>query len=141
MKHHTLSSATQALLDYVWGRRRVSAGEAVPLYSLATHRLASPTNGTGNQRLSTLAHHYVELLGAIDWTHFPHRDAAHLWPGPAPQSPVPYLIALLMRLDQKQHTMGQLSAFLHGGRHGGYPDGGTQSTQRQILFHCWRSPL
>lgn len=107
MQHNTLFSTTQALFDYIWRKRRVRPDTPPLVLSLATHHLGS------SQQLSTLANHYVELLGAIDWTHFPHRDAAHLWPGPEPQSPVPYLIALLMRLDQKQHTMGQLSAFLH----------------------------
>lgn len=113
MQHHTLFSATRTLLAHFWRRRRVRTGEPMPFFSLATHRLDSPIDGGDKQRLSTLANHYVDLLGVIDWTHFPQREAAHLWPGPEPQSPVPYLIALLMRLDQKQHSVGQLSAFLH----------------------------
>lgn len=63
-------------------------------------------------RFSPLALRYLDLLGPISWDDFPARDTHRAWPGPAPHSPVPYLVALLMRLDQKHQSMGQLVAFL-----------------------------
>ena len=45
-------------------------------------------------RSSSLAARYLDLLGPISWDDFPTRDAHRAWPGPAPHSPVPYLIAL-----------------------------------------------
>jgi hypothetical protein len=57
---------------------------------------------------SPLAMKYLNLLGKLDWERFPHRSPARAFPGPEPQSPLPYVIALLMRIDQRQQSMGAL---------------------------------
>lgn len=62
---------------------------------------------------SSLARRYLDLLGPIDWDSFPCRDVHRAWPGSPPRSPAPWLIALLMRLDQGHRSMGQLVDFLH----------------------------
>jgi hypothetical protein len=63
-------------------------------------------------RHSVLACKYLSLLGAIDWASFPDRADQRVWPGPQPSSPVPYLIALLIKLDQGHRSLAQLTQFL-----------------------------
>lgn len=62
---------------------------------------------------SPLAQRYLALFGEINWDAFPEREQDRAWSGPDPQSPVPWIIALLMRLDQGHRSMGQLVDFLH----------------------------
>lgn len=76
-----------------------------PLVVLATQPLAALPPFV---RQSPLAVKYIHLLGAIDWPHFPQRKSGRAWPGPEPQSPVPYIIALLIRIDQRHQSMGAL---------------------------------
>lgn len=57
---------------------------------------------------SPLAMKYLNLLGKLDWNSFPQRSPAHAWPGAQPQSPLPYIVALLIRIDQRQDSMGAL---------------------------------
>jgi hypothetical protein len=64
-------------------------------------------------RESALARRYLQLLSPIAWDAFPQRLSDRAWPGPTPDSPVPYVIALLIKLDQKYRSMGQLVALLH----------------------------
>ena len=63
-------------------------------------------------RNSVLACKYLSLLGAIDWASFPDRAGQRVWSGPQPSSPVPYLIALLIKLDQGHRSLAQLTEFL-----------------------------
>lgn len=63
-------------------------------------------------RHSSLAHKYLSLLRPIRWDAFPHRSISRAWPGPQPASPVPYLIALLIKLDQGHRSLQQLTHFL-----------------------------
>lgn len=57
---------------------------------------------------SPAAMKYIALLGPIDWAAFPKRTQARCWPGPEPQSPLPYIIAFLMRIDQRRQSLGDL---------------------------------
>jgi hypothetical protein len=63
-------------------------------------------------RHSSVARNYLALLAPIDWPSFPDRATSRAWPGPAPTSPVPYLIALLIKLDQGHRSLAQLTEFL-----------------------------
>lgn len=63
-------------------------------------------------RQSPLAQKYLTLLRPIEWSLFPERTTGRVWPGPQPFSPVPYLIALLIKLDQRHRSLAQLSEFL-----------------------------
>lgn len=63
-------------------------------------------------RTSPLACKYLSLLRPIRWSAFPDRSPHRVWPGPRPFSPVPYLIALLIKLDQRHRSLQQLTQFL-----------------------------
>lgn len=63
-------------------------------------------------RNSAMADKYLSLLRPIRWDAFPERPAPRAWPGPQPSSPVPYLIALLIKLDQRHRSLQQLTHFL-----------------------------
>ncbi len=63
-------------------------------------------------RQSLLAQKYLTLLRPIEWSLFPNRTTGRVWPGPQPFSPAPYLIALLIKLDQRHRSLAQLSEFL-----------------------------
>lgn len=51
-------------------------------------------------RESSTAMHYLHLLGALDWAHFPERPTDRAWPGPVPQPRAPIVAAFLVKLDQ-----------------------------------------
>ncbi len=59
-------------------------------------------------RSSPLAVRCITLLGPLDWAAFPTRPQVRCWPGPEPQSPLPYVIALLIRVDQRRSSLGDL---------------------------------
>jgi hypothetical protein len=63
-------------------------------------------------RSSPIARKYLSLLRPIDWNSFPDRQPNRIWSGPRPASPVPYLIALLIKLDQRHRSLQQLPEFL-----------------------------
>lgn len=63
-------------------------------------------------RHSPVARKYLSLLRPIDWASFPDRAPNRIWSGPCPASPVPYLIALLIKLDQRHRSLQQLTEFL-----------------------------
>lgn len=63
-------------------------------------------------RNSSMANKYLSLLSPIRWDAFPDRPLSHAWPGPQPSLPVPYLIALLIKLDQGHRSLQQLTHFL-----------------------------
>lgn len=76
-----------------------------PLVWLAGHRSSELPAFISD---SPLAVKYLTLLGAVDWNCFPQRAQTRVWPGPEPQSPLPFVIALLIRIDQRQQSMGAL---------------------------------
>lgn len=55
---------------------------------------------------------YLELLGALDWDHFPERDRQRPWPGSAPAPRAPYVAAYLVKLDQEKRYMSGLRRYL-----------------------------
>lgn len=59
-----------------------------------------------------VAMNYLELLRPLDWENLPWRDNRRPYPGPVPLSPLPYIAAFLVKLDQQQRTMGQLRQYL-----------------------------
>lgn len=61
---------------------------------------------------SAAAMHYLRLLSALDWAHFPERTTDHTWPGPVPQPHAPVVAAWLVKLDKGLKSMAQLRAEL-----------------------------
>jgi hypothetical protein len=63
-------------------------------------------------RRCPIAMKYLALLRALDWANLPWRDTTSPHPGPVPASPIPYIAAFLIKLDQQHRTMGQLRQYL-----------------------------
>lgn len=55
---------------------------------------------------------YLDLLGPLDWEHFPERDPHRPWPGTKPAPRAPYVAAYLVKLDQEKRTMSGLRRYL-----------------------------
>ncbi len=55
---------------------------------------------------------YLDLLGPLDWDHFPERDAHRAWPGPEPHSRAAYVGAFLVKVNQKLDYMSDLRDYL-----------------------------
>jgi len=94
--------------SYLAGLPRWPADAAPLLPPLALLAADSTADLPAFLSQSPLAVKYLKLFRALDWRAFPQRTPSHTWPGPQPQSPLPYLIALLIRLDQHHQTMGEL---------------------------------
>jgi hypothetical protein len=80
-----------------------------PLNELA----ALPRNQLPNfVQASTIACHYLDWLGALDWAHFPERSRSHdnglHWRGPTPEQAAPYVAALLVKVDRHLPHMEDL---------------------------------
>jgi hypothetical protein len=61
---------------------------------------------------STLACHYLDLLGSLDWANFPERSAHRAWPGPTPALRAPFVAAFLVKLEEQKRYMSDLRKFL-----------------------------
>ena len=59
-----------------------------------------------------VARKYLDLLGPLDWDHFPERDPNRPWPGPQPAPRAPYVAAFLVKLDQGKRYMTHLRDYL-----------------------------
>ena len=55
---------------------------------------------------------YLDLLGPLDWAHFPERPANQPWPGPTPAPRAPYVAAYLVKLNEGLRSMGKLRTYL-----------------------------
>jgi len=55
---------------------------------------------------------YLELLGPLDWEHFPERDPHRAWPGPKPHPRAAYVGAFLVKINQKLRYMSDLREYL-----------------------------
>ena len=61
---------------------------------------------------SAVARRYLDLLGPLDWTHFPERPTDHPWPGGAPAPRAPYVAAYLIKLNEGKRYMSDLRSYL-----------------------------
>lgn len=91
-----------------------------------THHQQATLHPPGLERLSSfsgpqlppfvqrcpVAMKYLALLSPLDWDHLPWRPTPGPRPGPYPASPLPYIAAYLVKLDQQQPSMGHLRQFL-----------------------------
>lgn len=59
-----------------------------------------------------VARRYLDLLGPLDWDHFPERPGNRPWPGPAPAPRAPYVAAELVKLNEGLRSMGHLRRYL-----------------------------
>lgn len=70
-----------------------------------------PERMPGFVRDSAIAMHYLELLGPIDWRHFPERDLQRNWG----RSTVPlsaFAAACLVKIDQRIASLARLRTYL-----------------------------
>jgi len=86
----------------------------VPLIRPCLSRLAQadPAELPAFVRHCSVARRYLDLLGPLDWEHFPERDPHHPWPGPQPQPRAPYVAAFLVKLEEQKRYMSDLHKFL-----------------------------
>jgi hypothetical protein len=59
-----------------------------------------------------VARKYLELLGPLDWDHFPERPPNRAWPGPTPAPRAPYVAAYLVKLHEGKRYMSDLRTYL-----------------------------
>jgi hypothetical protein len=59
-----------------------------------------------------VARKYLELLGPLNWDHFPERDPNRPWPGCQPAPRAPYAAAYLVKIDQGLRYMTKLREYL-----------------------------
>ncbi len=86
---------------------------AIPLTRPGLDRLALPEASLPTiVAQCPVARRYLDLLGSLDWAHFPERPANHPWPGPQPAPRVPYVAAYLVKLNQGLRSMGDLRRYL-----------------------------
>ena len=62
-------------------------------------------------RQSSVAMRYLDLLGPLDWTHFPERNLVRNWGQPA-VSYAAFLGAYLVKLEEARGSMGDLRQYL-----------------------------
>ncbi len=55
---------------------------------------------------------YLHLLGPLDWDNFCQRENHRAWPGPTPQSYLPFVAAYLVKLNEGKSYMSSLNEFL-----------------------------
>jgi hypothetical protein len=87
--------------------------EPVPLERPSLSQLAQP--GARLPRFvadCAVARKYLDLLGPLDWEHFPERDPRKPWPGPRPAPRAPYVAAFLVKLEENKPSMRKLRDFL-----------------------------
>jgi hypothetical protein len=85
----------------------------LPVERRSLDHLASP--GAGLPAFvgeDPVARRYLELLGPLDWEHFPERPANRAWPGKQPAPRAPYVAAYLVKLNEGLRSMGKLRQFL-----------------------------
>jgi len=59
-----------------------------------------------------VARKYLDLLGPLDWPHFPERDPQRAWPGPTPAPRAPFVAAFLVKLHEGKTYMSDLRTYL-----------------------------
>lgn len=63
-------------------------------------------------RNCAVAMKYLDLLGPLDWAHFPERPGGRAWPGPAPAARAPFVAAFLVKVAEGHRHLGQLRRYL-----------------------------
>jgi hypothetical protein len=97
------------------GRRSLTspAGPVIPLTRSHLARLAQPDAALpAFVARDAVARKYLDLLGPLDWAHFPERPTHHPWPGPTPAARAPYVAAYLVKLNEGLRSMGHLRRYL-----------------------------
>jgi len=59
-----------------------------------------------------LAQRYLTLLGQLEWNNFSVRDPKRVYPGRPPAARAPFVVAFLIKIDQKLRYMSDLRHFL-----------------------------
>jgi hypothetical protein len=91
-----------------WRASRLATPQRAPdLHTLWRHPEALPKW----VRVSSLAQHYVDLLGPLDWPHFPERDLL-TQRGMPPVPFAPFVAACLVKLDQQLPYFSHLHRYL-----------------------------
>ena len=86
---------------------------AVPLERPNLWRLAQPGAALPQfVRDCPVAQKYLQLLGSLDWEHFPERDEHRPWPGDRPEARAPFVAAYLVKLNEQKRYMSHLRAYL-----------------------------
>ena len=97
-----------------WVARRLAAPDPpVPLRRGHLGQLARPEAALPDFVANCpVARKYLDLLGSLDWEHFPEREPDRPWPGSAPAPRAPYVAAYLVKLDQDKRYMSGLRRYL-----------------------------
>jgi hypothetical protein len=86
---------------------------AVPLQRPNLAQLAQPAAALpAFVAACPVAQRYLELLGPLDWAHFPERPTDRPWPGSPPAPRAPYVAAYLVKLNEGLTSMGHLRRYL-----------------------------
>lgn len=80
--------------------------------NLALLAQADPASLPTFVRESQAAQHYLALLGALEWSHFPERSSLRLWPGPQPLPRAIYAAIFLIKIDKGFTTMPKVRRYL-----------------------------
>lgn len=90
------------------------AGSALPLVRPSLSQLAQMAESAWPLliRESAAARKYIELLGGLDWQHFPERSLGAKRRGPKPAPDAPVVAAFLVKLDKGFASMPDLWDYL-----------------------------
>ncbi len=72
----------------------------------------SKANWPSFVRNCPVAMKYLDLLGPLDWQHFPERDPLRPWPGPTPHPRAAYVACFIIKIDHHLRYMSHLRDFL-----------------------------
>jgi hypothetical protein len=104
---HTMSGMRQHLANFL------VSPDPIPLERPDLSQLARPDAALPRCVAEcAVTRKYLDLLGPLDWEHFPERDPDRPWPGPQPARRAPFVAAYLVKLDQQKRYMSDLREFL-----------------------------
>lgn len=88
--------------------------QPLPLTRPSLNELAQRplTHLPGQIERSSIACHYLDLLGQLDWLDWWQQIASLPSPGPTPQALIPFIAAYLVKLDKGLRTMTALRDYL-----------------------------
>lgn len=85
----------------------------IPLLRPHLGRLAQPEAALPEfVARDAVARKYLDLLGPLDWAHFPERPPNRPWPGPTPAPRAPYVAAYLIQINEGLRSLGKLRTYL-----------------------------